>query len=136
MNKLYVTLSLALACLNSSTFLSAVSIRTPPVDIDVGPYAYYREDPYYHVWVGPGWYYGRYFSSEREYNHWLDNRFYSVRWEGPGWYYGIYFDSKRDFNRYRRHHRNQRSRYRLRGNTQFGSQTLHKVERRGRWSSK
>lgn len=134
MHKFYGTLFLTLACLGASLpSLSAVSVRTPVIDVDAGVDGYY-DDPYYHVWVGPGWYYGRYYSSEDEYYYWLDNGFYAVRWEGPGWYYGIYLNNRSDFDRYRRSHRAYRNRYGYRGYSQRGKRSLHQTERRGRWS--
>lgn len=134
--KIYLGLC-AVALCGSFSSLSAVSVRTPVVSVDVGGgyprpgYYVYYDDAYYQVWVGPGWYYGVWFDNEAAYYDWLDNRFYTVVWAGPGWYYGYWFESEGDYDYYRRSHTHYHSWER---HKYEGRRDWHEKERHGEWN--
>ena len=72
-----ICVSLCAFALILGSDLSAMSVRTPPVDVEVGTPGYYYygpsrgtyyyDDSTYGVWVGPGWYYGSYYDNFDDY---------------------------------------------------------------------
>lgn len=78
-------------------------------------------------WRGPGWYYGYYFSNEKDYIAWREGRavyyqgaYYEEDvWRGQGWYGGFWYATEPEWraNRYPRHRhaRRHERRYERRG---------------------
>jgi hypothetical protein len=56
-------------------------------------------------WVGPGIYYGVWFTNPYDYYSWCQARYYGPNvqiWYGPGWYGGTWFDTEYEWEGWRR----------------------------------
>jgi hypothetical protein len=85
MKRLCLLTSFTLLCLSSAATLFAGGVRTS-IQIDVGD-----DDPYVQdevIWIGPGWYYGVWFSNEADFYYWRRDRgywhHYDNNWHGHG----------------------------------------------------
>lgn len=119
--------AMIIVCLGCLVSISGHSVRTPLV---AQYFESANDDPSYQGWAGPGWYYGQWFDTESEYEHWLQNRFYDVQWTGPNWYYGVWFDEEAGFNEYRWNHHYYDREHR------HGDGEQHREQHRGEWKGR